>query len=106
MNSRELAKELKIRAKLKSASAAESLVDNIVAIMTERLEAGENVSISRLGTFRALQGKRPSPEPHPRSTPKPIVQFHPYCAFEQPDKGTVGGQDDERKYKKRVRGIC
>jgi len=101
VNSRELAKELKLKAKLKSISAATSLLDDMVEIVTQRLLAGENVTIARLGTFKVFPAK-PSdniegPEMNPRRPLKPAVTFKPYCAFELPsDEAKI---KDESKYR-------
>lgn len=85
MNTQELAKELKIRAKLKSVPAAVSLLDTIVEIATERLLVGENVTIARLGTFKVEQAQRKgfATEPRGAATFKPTIRFVPYCAFNQ-----------------------
>ncbi|MDL2313598.1 HU family DNA-binding protein [Desulfovibrio sp. OttesenSCG-928-C14] len=101
MNSRELAKELKAKAKLKSVSAAERLLDDVVEIITQRLTAGENVTIARLGTFKAFRANpsenTDSPGMNPGITSKPVVTFKPYCAFASPnDEARV---NDETKYR-------
>ena len=100
MNSKELAKELKTRAKLKSVSAAESILGDIIEIITQRLTVGENVTLARLGTFKSLPAKRllenaQALEARTSTLPKPVIKFVPYCAFTSPDNRTAIDIEDE-----------
>lgn len=102
MNAQELAKTLKTKAKLKSVSVATSLLDDLVEIMTQCFINGDNVSIARLGTFKVLRPKNPpekstDTEAGTRS-PRPIVQFLPYCAFEHTN-GNVEAEDGRTRYR-------
>ena len=100
MNTRELAKELKIRAKLKSVPAAVSLLDTIVEIVTERLQAGENVTIARLGTFKVeqVQKKEFALYPGVAATCKPTIRFVPYYAFYQELSAQAEALDQDDRY--------